>query len=1193
VRSVWQSLCGGQHLRNLHHHGRARDDLLALAAGESPALILDPCCAAGAMLRLAKEIFPDARTAGAEGDPRLQAEAGSACDEFFALPLESFIEAPPEPLLGRVDLLILNDVLEHLVDPFRCLQRLRPLLSGRGCVLASLPNIQNASLIDELASGRFPYAEAGILDISHLRFFTLGDAVAMFREAGFAVRAERRVADPRAKRLLRDLEGGVVTTPHLSIRDVDAATRRNLETLEFLFLLDHGEGARTAAQPTDDIAPVGPALPDDEKADAQKRFYHVWALQRTLAPAARARIEATVAAMKAPERVHLAAFVTGQQATVLRETCYSLEAQLYPHWRFSVVSFEPAPAWWRDHPKCTWHLLGDDDDSLEILGRLLAEGDAAWVGEVFPGDRFPPDALFKFADAALRHPDWCWIYSDEDRFTAAQERVDPLFKPDFSPDLLRSLHYIGGLSLVRRERFVAAGAFDPGFDGVEDYALSLRLATLLEPFRIGHIAEVLYHRHESGRVSCLDESALWDLGGEALRAHLDVLGWPADVERGPVPQTWRVRYRLLSTPSVAILVPTKNRLDDLRECVDSVLALTDYPHYRIVIIDNQSSEPEALDYMGSLVAAGKASVLRYDAPFNFSAMNNMAVAAVEADYVLLLNNDTKVLDADWLRRMLSFAEVAGAGVVGPMLLFEDGRVQHAGVVLGLGNMPAEHVFIGRDPDEAVLLERLRVTQNYAVVTGACMLVRRADYLAVGGLDAENLPRQFQDVDFCLKIGAHLGKRIVWSSDICLVHKGSVSFSSGAEKKVADSRLPADDSRGLCSSGADIPDTAGGAEAAAAEGLAVAESPEVEFMYRQWRDAIANDPYYNRNLALADRSAGIETEALLGSSAWRTLPFVVASPADRTGCGEYRIMAPMRALLDAGKVEGGQTVRIFGPTEIMRLGPDVMVCQRQTELHQLAALKRYKRRTSTFLVYDLDDLVTVGWSNRTTEEQRKQREKYVRIGLESVDRLVASTTRIADEYSDWCRETIIVPNYLPLDRWGAVTARRLGRPRPRVGWAGGSSHAADLEMIADVVKILQHEVEWVFFGMCPEALRPFVHEFHEGIAIEGYPARLASLNLDLALAPLVDNDFNRSRTALRILEYGILGYPVVASDLPSYRAGYPVSLVGACVDDWVSAIRSMIADRDALARAGDALREHVRANWLLDRNTDVWMRAWLP
>jgi glycosyltransferase involved in cell wall biosynthesis len=221
-------------------------------------------------------------------------------------------------------------------------------------------------------------------------------------------------------------------------------------------------------------------------------------------------------------------------------------------------------------------------------------------------------------------------------------------------------------------------------------------------------------------------------------------------------------------------------------------------------------------------------------------------------------------------------------------------------------------------------------------------------------------------------------------------------------------------------------------------------------------------------------------------------------------------------------------------------------------------------------------------------------KSLRKALALTDRFVVSTEPLAEQFAGFHDDIRVVPNRLPVDWWGSLTSRRRRSAKPRVGWAGGISHRGDLELIIEVVRALANEVEWVFMGMCPDALRPLVHEFHEGVPIEQYPAKLASLDLDLALAPLEDNVFNACKSNLRLLEYGACGFPVVCSDIVCYRGDLPVTRVRNRFKEWTDAIRMHLADLDATAKMGDALRAAVHRDWLLTGdNLRAWRDAWLP
>jgi len=204
----------------------------------------------------------------------------------------------------------------------------------------------------------------------------------------------------------------------------------------------------------------------------------------------------------------------------------------------------------------------------------------------------------------------------------------------------------------------------------------------------------------------------------------------------------------------------------------------------------------------------------------------------------------------------------------------------------------------------------------------------------------------------------------------------------------------------------------------------------------------------------------------------------------------------------------------------------------------------------------------------------------------------ATEPLAKAYAHFTDEVVVQPNYLEAARWGHLQPVRAERSKPRVGWAGGVGHTGDLELIANLVRDTASEVDWVFFGLCPEALKPLVKEFHPGVPLDQYAAKLAALDLDLAVAPLEDNAFNEAKSHLRLLEYGILGYPVICSDLTPYQGDFPVTRVANRYRDWTRAVRDAVADRATLRAQGDALRAKVLADWMMEDHLDTWLKAWL-
>ncbi len=1159
---LWERLSQAEEAPLLGaYHEQVRKELLPLFQHE-PRVVLDIGCASGATSHWLKQRDPSVFAYGIELNRHAAAVARTRLDRVFDSPVEAVLAEgliPPH----SVDTVLLADVLEHTVDPWNLLLRLKPLLADDAQLAISLPNARNLWLINHLAEGNWRYAEAGLLDITHLRFFTLNEARRMLAETGYRILRTDYMADGRVRLPQPPRHQPSLDAPRIVIKDVSVEEQREWSAMQMLLL----------AAPNFDAAPLAeaapqraPAAPPQERVAEQKRAheqeYWLWTFGRALKPRDRAWMAEEMGSWgDARPQFHLAALVLPGTEARLKENIATLQSQIYPDWRMTLLAFEAAPQGLELPPNVAWRELGDDEDSLEVFGELARNGEA-WFGIWEAGDMLEPDALFRLARLIHAQPGLRLAYCDEDMLDAELRRSLPQFKPDFNLDLLRSAPYLGGLALFHPEAFAQCGGFDPDLEGAEEYDLALKVFERYGERAIGHVSELLYHRREGGG-HCIDPAAeIWARLRQALQGHLDRTRPGAVAHPGREAPFLRVEYPLDACPKVSIIIPTKDRPELIRRCLDSLLQLTDYPDFEVIVVDNQTTDAEALAYYRSASRDPRVRLIEYPHPFNYSAINNFAARQAGGEYLLLLNNDTAVLDRNWLRTMMRHALRPDVGIVGPLLVFEDGLVQHAGIVLGLGYQPAEHIFISLSPDEPGYFGRLQLTQNYSAVTGACLLIRKSVYDEVGGLNETDLAVSFNDVDLCLKAGKQ-GYRVVWTPETRLLHTASQSLDTVLDQEKSEK------SRRF--------------------------KLEQAYMYDTWMPEIVREPAFNRQLTRAERIAVIENDPFLGLDPdWRPRKRILAHPGDRQGRGLYRIMNPARALADAGLAQAWETDRIYGEYEIAKINPDSVVLQEQTKPHQIEAIRRYKRYSDALIVSELDDLITAKTRRNFPHMKDYDPEKTAESLREAVslsDRFVVSSPYLKEAYADLCDDIVVVPNYLDRLTWGRLQPLRRGTPRPRVGWAGGSSHRGDLEMLADVVRILSREVDWVFFGMCPDAFKPYVSEVHEGVPIAGYPARLASLDLDLALAPLEVHEFNRGKSNLRLIEYGILGYPVICTGLDPYAGDYPVTRVRNDTDEWVAAIRAAVADRDALARRGDQLRDHVRRHYILEDHLDIWLGAW--
>lgn len=795
----------------------------------------------------------------------------------------------------------------------------------------------------------------------------------------------------------------------------------------------------------------------------------------------------------------------------------------------------------------------------------------AWTLLLCAGDTLEPHALAALERAVLDHPSPatpCLVYSDHDERLPEGGLRHPVFKPGPLPDYMLSLPYMGRALMVRNDwahRWLDRDA--PGEELVAAYRLMLE-AMGGGSQQIVHLPAPLLHLSPGPAAMLADTSGLWQALANELTRHLAQSEPGSAVLEGPAPGTFHVVPPLPRTPKVSIVIPTRDQLPLLGRCIESVLGKTDYPDFELIVVDNDSQTVEAREFLAGLAGMGneRVRVLAMPGPFNFSKMNNAAVAQARGEFVLLLNNDTAVLQGDWLSHLMRQALRPGVGIVGARLLFPDGRVQHAGVVMGLRG-PADHPALGLAAQEPGYMFRAQLTQNFSAVTAACLLVSKSLYESVGGLDEETFGVSYNDVDFCLRVGQR-GLRIVWTPLATLLHEGSASQRAAVENATFAQKR-------------------------------IRFTREQAAMYERWPAVIASDPAYNPNLSLVERGYEIEINPLLCHDPAAGAPGhkVIAFPGDSHGCGHYRILQPMRAMLDQGLCRGGPSSELFGPNLALRSGADVLVLQRPVNDEALGVLESLRPLRGIRKVYEIDDdLARIPASSvHATGVPADIRERMVR-GIGLCDRLIVSTEPLARALAGTHEDIRVIPNRLPPQWWGASPPARACQPgvRPRVAWAGGAGHQGDLMMIAEVIRELSGRVDWIFFGMCPDALKPYVAETHAPVPTPDYPARLMALaaGWDLAIAPLEANPFNECKSNLRLLEYGWCGLPVVCSDVLPYQTDLPAIRVPNRTADWQRTILALLAEPETLETAGRRLQEKVAQDWTLrDAHLKAWCDAW--
>lgn len=482
--------------------------------------------------------------------------------------------------------------------------------------------------------------------------------------------------------------------------------------------------------------------------------YARWAARyQTLAPRDRRAIAAEIARMREAPLISIILAPPAASAKFLAATLQSLRDQLYPHWECHLPDGFPL----------------SDQDRAEARFQSSPEWrpSGAWVVHLRPDDLLAPHALYMLAVESRAYPEAGMIYSDEDRIDEAGTRSDPYFKPDWDAELFYGRTYIDALCAVRRD-LLDALPVEAGWSS----ALLLRTVEKLRPDQIRHIPMVLYHRRIGGANEV-------EPAAEAREARLDHFarrGITVEVTElqglsAPEPG-WRIHYPLSDPPPlVSVIIPTRDKIDLLRVCVDGLLEDTDYPALEIIIIDNDSVERESLDYFQRIAERG-VRVLRIEGPFNYSAIHNRAVEEAQGPLLALLNNDLKIIHRDWLREMVSHAIRPEIGAVGAKLYFPDDRIQHAGILFGVFG-GAGHIHHRLPREISGNRDDLRLTHAVGGVTGACLVLRRSLYREVGGFDAERFKIVFNDVDLCLKIRAK-GLINLWTPFAELYHYESAT-----------------------------------------------------------------------------------------------------------------------------------------------------------------------------------------------------------------------------------------------------------------------------------------------------------------------------------------------------------------------------------------------------------------------------------
>ena len=450
----------------------------------------------------------------------------------------------------------------------------------------------------------------------------------------------------------------------------------------------------------------------------------------------------------------------------------------------------------------------------------IATGD--WIAFVDHDDTLTPDALYECVKAINEDPEIDLIYSDEDKVSMdGKEFFQPHFKSDFNIDMLRGVNYFCHLTVVKKELYETVGNLRSEFDGAQDYDFVLRCVENSQ--KIKHIARVLYHwraHKDSTAENPASKMYAFEAGARAIQAHYDRVGIRATVALTKYLGTYRSKYIFSEKPLVSVIIPNKDHIEDLDKCISAIEKRATYRNLEYIIIENNSEQEETFAYYETLQKTNsKVKVVKWDGPFNYSEINNYGVSFAKGEYYLFLNNDTEIINEDCIEELLGYCMRSDVGAVGARLYYEDGTIQHAGVIVGMQGV-AGHESLGEPHDSPGYFGRTVVARDCSAVTAACIMVKKEVFEKVGGFDPK-LAVAFNDIDFCMKI-RKAGYLIVYNPYAELFHYESKS-------------------RGLEDTGEKIRRF----------------QQECEQFIERWHDfLLKGDPYYNVNLTLSEANFGL-------------------------------------------------------------------------------------------------------------------------------------------------------------------------------------------------------------------------------------------------------------------------------------------------------------------------------------------------
>lgn len=897
----------------------------------------------------------------------------------------------------------------------------------------------------------------------------------------------------------------------------------------------------------------------------QEEGYQEWSQRRRLMPSQTQFMAERMLAWQHQPTYHIIMLVNDYEMEFLSDTLASLESQLYSGWGLTLISRQARPVAFESVPEnIEWIHL---DEQVSIQAAIMAaimESETDWVIQMAPGDIFDFHTLLKVSDTVNEHLDYAFIYCDEDLDDDGL-RYRPLLKPDFNLYLLRSSSYIGRACFVRRKELIELGGYiDLAY--VHNTDMCLKVFEQYGGKAIGHIDDVIYH----GKYHQVNERLQKENELTVRYDHLSRCGQSGFVRARTNGIDFDIQYFHEKQPKVSIILANNDRhINSLANALERIVEFTDYDNIEIIVVHTTEGNEDYLNFYDDIKLRLKEKLTVLSSPkSSYSALINYASAAARGDYICIFSIYSAPAHAAWLSEIMKLAQVDNVGMVGPKVIDSLDKTVYAGGVLGLTN-DVKGLYYGESLSQPGYMKRANLTQNYSALSSAAFVIKKSVFSAVGMLD-ESI---FADTHYCVL-------------DLCLrVKQANYSVVWNCRSIIRQ-----DVEKAECNNGVNV------------YKLEVGVQKE---LFKVWGSEFRKDEFYNRHLTLSDFNSGLDIRVVPEwDGVHKSKLQVLAFPFNHSGNGEYRVRSPLRVLADNALIEktllaNHESVdEYYTPNlfEIHRANPDVIFIQNGFNDQIYSFLQMIKAETNLFVVFGVDDLVDQLAEKNSRKQHVFRDMKYrLRRTFDLCDRVIASTRFLAEAYASYHDDIVVIPNRIELLRWQGIKNVTFNKnKKPRVGWAGAQQHYGDLEILFSVVKKTAKEIDWVFFGMCPEELQPYIKEEHEFVIFDRYPEKLAGLNLDLAVAPLELNDFNKAKSNLRLLEYGLMAWPVICTDIEPYKTkNPPVIRVNNEHDEWLEAIQTVLSLPDKGKGRGETLKKWVLNHYTLDDKVSDWKRALTP